>query len=258
MQTQFIRTIKEKGFSIIDNTILFIFKGIFCYILSLPETWKIYMEEVMTHASDGKASFRTGLKELEQYGYIKKRLVHDESGRFEGYHYIVVERPEADNLPFIENQETDAPFTDFPSTDKPFTDKPFTDNRTLLSTNTIKTDNSKDLSNKIPASKPKKEPFEIPGSPALIAEIEKFITYRKEIKAPMTDYAKRLLVKELDKLAKTDSEKIQILQQSITNGWKGVFALRGNNRVQSIHAIPDRYATFEEIFAEEIAEAANG
>ena len=56
--------------------------------------------------------------------------------------------------------------------------------------------------------------------------IDDFKEFRKKIKAPMTDRAVELLKAELEKLAPgDDAEKIKILEQSIMNGWKGVFAL---------------------------------
>jgi len=53
-----------------------------------------------------------------------------------------------------------------------------------------------------------------------------FIGFRRKIKKPMTDHAIDLLMSELDKLAKTDDEKIAIMNQSILNGWQGVFAIK--------------------------------
>ena len=56
-----------------------------------------------------------------------------------------------------------------------------------------------------------------------------FIKMRKLIKKPVTDRALKSIMNKLDTLAGTDSEKIAILDQSITNSWQGVFPLRQNN-----------------------------
>jgi hypothetical protein len=50
----------------------------------------------------------------------------------------------------------------------------------------------------------------------------------------MTDHAKKLLNKELDKLATSDDQKIALLEQSILNNWKGVFPIKENNKPMSI------------------------
>ena len=58
--------------------------------------------------------------------------------------------------------------------------------------------------------------------------ILEFIEFRKKIKAPMTEHAIKLLLKQLDKLAPGGEipVKIAILEQSIVQGWKGIFPLK--------------------------------
>lgn len=53
-----------------------------------------------------------------------------------------------------------------------------------------------------------------------------FIKMRKFIKKPMTDRALKGIMNKLDTLASTETDKIAILDQSITNSWQGVFELR--------------------------------
>lgn len=53
-----------------------------------------------------------------------------------------------------------------------------------------------------------------------------FIAFRKTIKAPMTDKAVELMMGKLDGMTEDNNEKIAILQQSIVNGWKGIFPLK--------------------------------
>ena len=56
--------------------------------------------------------------------------------------------------------------------------------------------------------------------------ILEFIKFRKGIKSILTDRALTLLLRNLDKFAKNDNEKIEIIKQSILNGWKGIFPLK--------------------------------
>ena len=67
-------------------------------------------------------------------------------------------------------------------------------------------------------------------SPELAEALAAFEEHRKKLKKPMTDYAKKLLLKKLQKLAKTEQEQIAILNQSIENGWQGVFPLGGERK----------------------------
>ncbi len=65
------------------------------------------------------------------------------------------------------------------------------------------------------------------SNPHLINAINEFIQHRKIIKKPFkSEYPLRLLLKKLDKLADNDETKIEILNQSIMNGWQGIFPLK--------------------------------
>jgi hypothetical protein len=52
-----------------------------------------------------------------------------------------------------------------------------------------------------------------------------FIEYRKK-KAPMTDKAIQLMIKELNKLSSNTTVQKAIINQSIMNGWRGIFPLK--------------------------------
>ena len=55
-----------------------------------------------------------------------------------------------------------------------------------------------------------------------------FVQFRKDIKKPMSAGAVKLLTGKLDKLADTDRDKIEILNNSIVNGWTGIYAMKGD------------------------------
>ncbi len=57
-----------------------------------------------------------------------------------------------------------------------------------------------------------------------------FIEYRKKARKPMTPRAIKLLMSKLDELSNDNDIKIQILNQSIMNGWTGVFPLKDSNK----------------------------
>lgn len=64
--------------------------------------------------------------------------------------------------------------------------------------------------------------------------IIEFIKMRKLIKSPMTDKAVKLMLNKLDKLSNnSDLLKIQILNNSIENGWKGIFELKESRGVSN-------------------------
>lgn len=116
--TVFIRTKKERNYTVMDNTFLrderlsAKAKGIFAYILYLPEGWCIYQSELVKHFSDGKDALRAAIKELETLGYISKEHIKDsKTGRFTHWQYTVNETPKA--------PEADFPKLDFPKLENP-------------------------------------------------------------------------------------------------------------------------------------------
>ena len=63
-------------------------------------------------------------------------------------------------------------------------------------------------------------------SPQLAEALNAFAEHRKKLHKPMTDRAKALMLSKLSKMASTEQEQIAILNQSIMNGWQGVFPLK--------------------------------
>lgn len=104
---------KEKGLSLKA-------KGLLSLMLSLPEDWDYSVAGLVTLSKDGRDSVNGALKELEQFGYLKRSQAIDERGKFSGYNYEIFEQPiEAEKA-----GEIPAPFTENPSTEKPTTENP--------------------------------------------------------------------------------------------------------------------------------------
>jgi hypothetical protein len=80
-------------------------KGLLAYLLSLPDDWQIYEEEIAVHSKDGIKSTRSGLKELIEYNYINRAQSRTVDGKFAGYEYCVFEVPTV--MPKTENGETE-------------------------------------------------------------------------------------------------------------------------------------------------------
>jgi hypothetical protein len=68
--------------------------------------------------------------------------------------------------------------------------------------------------------------------------IDEFKQFRVTIKKPMSELAVNKLITTLDKLSDSDDEKIEILDQSIVQGWSGVFPLK--NKQQSPQSKPQQ------------------
>ena len=57
-----------------------------------------------------------------------------------------------------------------------------------------------------------------------------FITMRKEIKKPLSPKGYELLINKLNKLSPDECGRIEILENSIMNGWQGIFPLDKNKK----------------------------
>jgi hypothetical protein len=88
-------------------------------------------------------------------------------------------------------------------------------------------------STKNPIKKKKETDFDIiinsyTNNEELRNNIYEFIKMRKGIKAAITTTGLKRILSQLNKLANNDSEKMQILDKSIMNSWRGIFALKGD------------------------------
>lgn len=105
------RTMKENGdfvtvhkSFIFDSNLSAKAKGILLYFLSRPDDWQIYTSEVVKNMNDGQKSINSGINELIEAGYVERSLKRKENGDFNGYEYLVYEKPRSiREMPFGEN-----------------------------------------------------------------------------------------------------------------------------------------------------------
>lgn len=70
---------------------------------------------------------------------------------------------------------------------------------------------------------------------------ENFIAHRIAIKAKMSTSAQKLVLAKLEKLRDAGFDPSAVLNQSIENGWKGLFELKAGNGREP----PSTYRTLE-------------
>lgn len=83
--------------------------------------------------------------------------------------------------------------------------------------------------------------------PELNETIIAFIDYRKSIKKPMSDRAITLLLGKLNKMSNSVQEQIEILNQSILNGWQGIFPLKNDSGSGKKASFQGRNYDFDEL-----------
>ena len=111
---------KEKDFSVVSNEILrdtrlsikARFLLVFC--LSLSDTWEYNIKGLAKVIGAGTEAVSSGLKELEEYGYLTRQRVRDENGRLKNTEYILREKPNS-GTPEQEKPELDKPEQEKPS-----------------------------------------------------------------------------------------------------------------------------------------------
>lgn len=164
-----IKKLISKNYTVVDNAILqderlsLKAKGLFVYLWSQPDDWTYYEKEVVRHSKDKLASLRSGIHELEQYGYLSRKRVR-KKGQFKEPIWVLnphpkLFAPKCENRTLVgSSQDTksrtkkelstdNVPRFDFPKLEKPTLEKPILENRTLLNTN-----QTKYLSNKVSIS----------------------------------------------------------------------------------------------------------
>lgn len=68
-------------------------RGIFAYLWTQSENWEFNEIEVANHATDGRDSLRSGLKELEDAGYLNRGRERDPNGRVKSSRWVLHEKP---------------------------------------------------------------------------------------------------------------------------------------------------------------------
>ena len=97
-------------------------RGIFGYLWSMPDDWNFYETEVVKHAPDGRDSLRSGLEELEKFGYLKRERERLNGGRWGNSVWLLTDspKPKTENpTPMLENQTQESPMLENPTQDDP-------------------------------------------------------------------------------------------------------------------------------------------
>ena len=198
-----IRVEKSKNFTTINNEFIFNkdlslkAKGMLCHLLALPNEWKLYVEEVEKWHKDGKKAIYSAFKELTENGYMKREQIRD-NGKFKGYDYVVYE------VPYAQKRNTE---------------KRYAENGTLLNTNTKLNTN---------ITKTERDyPFEL--------NLEAWKLWkefrRKEFRASYKTLGENAAIKKLLRLSDGNKDvQAEIIQQSMENSWKGLFAVKSEKK----------------------------
>lgn len=109
-------------------------------------------------------------------------------------------------------------------------------------TRSNKNKNKKEKKNiEISIKEKKSEKAYFPNDEELDEAFRGYVDFRKEIKKTMTDRAIELAIEKLNNLSGGDNRKaIQIVNQSVINGWLGLFPLKDNGSRESKKEDPSK------------------
>jgi hypothetical protein len=97
-----IRTVKNQSYKTIkldcteDPELSWKAKGIHTYLISRPDGWKVWRNDLLNRARDGREALGNGIKELTQAHYLYVFDIKDSQGRFCGAGYLTLESAEPD------------------------------------------------------------------------------------------------------------------------------------------------------------------
>ena len=129
-----------RNFTVVPNSVIrderlsYKARGIFLYLASLPDQWEISLRDIKNHSKkDGAVSVRTGVKELEDYGYLCYERRRGTSGTFLDVDWHLTD---GRDKPGLENPTLVNTTLENPTVESPTTLKYYQDPSTILS-NTI-------------------------------------------------------------------------------------------------------------------------
>lgn len=96
-----------------DMRLSFKGRGLLGTMLTLRDDWDYTLAGLTAILPHGKSYVSTGLNELERLGYLERRQLRDEQGRFIDTEYVIYEVPRStsppDGNPETENPEAASP-----------------------------------------------------------------------------------------------------------------------------------------------------
>ena len=175
-----------------------------------------------------KTSISKWISQLIEYGYIFSEIKYREGTKeIENRYLKLVKDPiNESSIPIEEKLKGSLRNVKNPIEEK------LKDNNTSNTT-------SNNTNNKKESKKEKKLTFDslidsYTENEELRMELKEHLKTRKAKKAAMTNRSIELSLKKLDKIGKSDEEKIQIVQNSIMNGWIAFFPLKENSQFRQI------------------------
>lgn len=127
------KEVHDRNFTIIENSTIrdprlsFKATGILCYLLSKPDGWQVNNRELAQNKKDGREAVMSGLRELEELGYLERFKERQADGTFVN---VSVVR----EIPTVRQDAGNptAPGSGNPTSDEPGSDSPTSENSATI------------------------------------------------------------------------------------------------------------------------------
>jgi hypothetical protein len=139
-----IRRKVTSNFTVLDNTLITDKRlswkalGLLTFLLSLPPDFKLRLNHLSKQRTTGRDATRSGLKELEDVGYLQIAIERHPDGKFACTTWTVSDRPNSDLVDPSPQPGTENPKAASQDAGKPKAAKPVSRYPTLTSTSTNK------------------------------------------------------------------------------------------------------------------------
>lgn len=199
-------------------------KGLLAYLLSLPEDWVIYRNNLYNNLPDPKGTIDRSWKGLQDKGFIVSIRKMGGDGRFTGWEHIVYNNPAEIEI----NRTRDLPISVFTEVGK---SAPIQINNSIqINTNTNK--------------QAVVEILEFEDNESNDAW-NNWLQYRKDQRKSVKGRTKDMQLKLLRSM--TPDERIATINQSITQGWTGLFEVKTYKKQQKNEYSADVMAAFQKL-----------
>lgn len=119
-----LRKVHKNGYTVMDNGVFksslsLKARGLLSTMMSLPEAWHFSERGLAAMLpKDGRDSIRTGIKELEDAGYLTRERIRDDKGQIIDWAWVFSDYPQSGN-PGLENPTLDNPGLENPTLENP-------------------------------------------------------------------------------------------------------------------------------------------
>ncbi len=220
-------------------------KGLYGYLQSKPDEWDFSISGMASQCKEGEKAIRTAIKELETTGWLIRHNYHGEKGKWACEY-------ELQDVQLNDNQrKVLQPYSPHGDTVKgvPLEGEPSTGTHSnidisKIEKNIIINNNIKKTSNRFDAET---YIFSLDISKEMKDALAGLVENRKIKKTATTQTSINLMVKKLNDWYPSDiSQQIACINQSVMNGWTGIFELKvgskglvqaslSNERYQSVN-----------------------